>query len=311
MNLEVLKATALAKSGRAGLIVQKNAPEILIGIGITSLVGALGATVYGTIKALEMKNQLEQALTVIEAVHDNKEFGKDYTEENYVNDRNQAMVLFALGMVKAYGPAVLLALLSTGAFLGSHKIMKGRNVALVGAYQLAVKSYNAYRERVINEFGPEVDNYIRTQKSVEGLQVLDKKKKPVAWDDLEADTEAFYAVPSMYAAYFDENSVYWKRNPTMNEFFLRAQQSAANDLLEARGHVFLNEVYDMLGLPRTQAGAIVGWVKPKEVNVADYPGDGWIDFNIYNPFNASFVNKIQQDQILLDFNVDGVIYTLI
>ena len=67
----------------------------------------------------------------------------------------------------------------------------------------------------------------------------------------------------------------------------------------------------MLGIPRTATGAVCGWVKPENVEAADYPGDGWITFDIYNPHNSSFVNKIRQEKILLDFNVDGIIYDLI
>ena len=87
--------------------------------------------------------------------------------------------------------------------------------------------------------------------------------------------------------------------------FLNGQQNFANDLLQARGHVFLNEVYDMLGIPRSQAGAVVGWVKEF--------GDGYVDFGIFDGKTSqarSFVNG-EERNILLDFNVAGVIYDLI
>jgi hypothetical protein len=76
-------------------------------------------------------------------------------------------------------------------------------------------------------------------------------------------------------------------------------------MLQARGHVFLNEVYDALGIPRSQAGAVVGWVRGQ--------GDGYIDFGLFNSENdraRDFVNGYERS-ILLDFNVNGVIYDLI
>ena len=91
--------------------------------------------------------------------------------------------------------------------------------------------------------------------------------------------------------------------------FLRAQQQYANDKLIAQGHLFLNEVYDMLGLPRTKAGAIVGWVYDDNNAV----GDNFVDFGIYDVHRETardFVNGYERS-ILLDFNVDGVIYDLI
>lgn len=82
-----------------------------------------------------------------------------------------------------------------------------------------------------------------------------------------------------------------------------------NDLLRSRGHVFLNEVYDCLGIPRTKAGQIVGWVYSKDNPV----GDNYIDFGIYDvykPAIADFVNGYERS-ILLDFNPDGNIWELI
>ena len=91
--------------------------------------------------------------------------------------------------------------------------------------------------------------------------------------------------------------------------FLKRQQDYANDRLKAKGHLFLNEVYDMLGIDRTKAGQIVGWVYDE-----DHPvGDNFVDFGIYDytkPANVRFVNGNERT-ILLDFNVDGPIYGLI
>ena len=69
-------------------------------------------------------------------------------------------------------------------------------------------------------------------------------------------------------AIFDKGSHMWNRNGTYNLMFLRSQERYCNDILRNRGHIFLNEVFDMLGLPRTKLGQIVGWYynenSPKE-----------------------------------------------
>ena len=73
--------------------------------------------------------------------------------------------------------------------------------------------------------------------------------------------------------------------------------------------MFLNEAYDQLGIPRTKAGAVVGWV----YNEKDPVGDNYIDFGIYDPKDEKardFVNGYER-VILLDFNVDGYILDLI
>ena len=90
--------------------------------------------------------------------------------------------------------------------------------------------------------------------------------------------------------------------------FLRDQQRYMNDLLKTRGHVYLNEVYDALGFPRTKEGQIIGWLYDEN----DPTLHNYIDFGIYDHMNANsedFVNGYTRD-ILLDFNPDGNILSL-
>lgn len=101
---------------------------------------------------------------------------------------------------------------------------------------------------------------------------------------------------SKYARFFDASSRDWQVNNELNMFYLKTQQNYANDLLKSRGHLFLNEVYDFLGMPRTKEGTIVGWLRGK------FDGDGFVDFMIPDPSKQDF-----KSGILLDFNVDGVI----
>ena len=90
--------------------------------------------------------------------------------------------------------------------------------------------------------------------------------------------------------------------------FLNSQQKYANDLLKAQGYLFLNDVYKALGLEPTKAGQIVGWV----YNPDNPVGDNYVDFGIYDVSNErkrAFVNGYEEN-ILLDFNVDGNIWDL-
>lgn len=109
---------------------------------------------------------------------------------------------------------------------------------------------------------------------------------------------------SMYAMYFDKESPYWNNNSEMNKMFLISRQEYANDILRHRGHLFLNEVYDILGLPRSSAGAVVGWV----YDVDNPIGDNYVDFGLCNIDDNVEENS---DAILLDFNVDGCILSYV
>jgi hypothetical protein len=61
----------------------------------------------------------------------------------------------------------------------------------------------------------------------------------------------------------------------------------------------------MLGIPHSQAGAVVGWIEGE--------GDSFVDFGIFDikdEQKRDFVNGYERN-ILLDFNVAGVIYDMI
>lgn len=107
---------------------------------------------------------------------------------------------------------------------------------------------------------------------------------------------------SPYARWFNETCLGWNNIPENNLMFLRYQQNHANDMLKSRGYIFLNEVYDMLGIPRTKAGQVIGWVFDPDNPV----GDNYVDFGLFDTRNEDFVNGYI-NSVLLDFNVDGAI----
>ena len=85
--------------------------------------------------------------------------------------------------------------------------------------------------------------------------------------------------------------------------YLKNQQAYANDLLKSRGYLFLNEVYEILGFPRTAAGQQIGWIYDEKHPI----GDNFVDFGLYNMTNEqtnNFVNGYERS-VLLEFNHDG------
>lgn len=120
-------------------------------------------------------------------------------------------------------------------------------------------------------------------------------------DEISKDRKIIEPVSS-YAKWFNNTCMGWINNPEYNLTFLRCQQNYMNDILRKNGHVFLNDVYQALGINKTQAGQLVGWVYDEKNPV----GDNYIDFGLMNKNNSDFVNGLTSDA-LLDFNVDGVI----
>lgn len=288
-----LKQLATRSIGRTSLILKKYSPEILTGVGIATGVAAGVLAVRATLKVEPVIEKIQEDLAKVNDLQENSE---NLDPKVVANLKGRVYGIGLLELTKLYWPAVSLGAASIGCIIGAHGIMKKRNAALVVAYNAVEKSFSEYRDRVASKLGEDEEKSIRYD--VQENEVVDEetgKKKVV--------TTVGSGHISPYAKFFDEYSQYWDRNAEYNLIFLRAQQNYANDRLNARGHLFLNEVYESLGIPHTQAGAVVGWTISKD-------GDNFVDFGIYDISNdkaREFVNGIEKS-ILLDFNVDGVIY---
>lgn len=309
MNALSKITTVLSKmTGRTGLALKAASPEILLYVGLAGTIGATVLACRATLKVeavLEKHNdQVEKIHTVHDQVQNGEIAAEEYTETDYKKDLVLTYAQTAGGFIKLYGPSVALGVASFALIIGGHSILKKRNIALIAAYQTLEKGFAAYRKRVVEEFGEEKDymfkNNLRKETIVEEVTDEKGKTKMVKKEVLVPQDPNSH---SIYAKFFDESSCEFQKSPDYNFSFLKTQQAYWNNMLQIRGHVFLNEVYDALDIPRTQAGAVVGWVLNKD-------GDNFIDFGIFDGDRAKvrdFVNGYEK-AILLDFNVDGVVY---
>lgn len=110
---------------------------------------------------------------------------------------------------------------------------------------------------------------------------------------------------------FDAANINWEGpvdgvlNNAFNKIFLNCQQNYANDRLNARGFVFLNELYHQLGFEHTRAGAVLGWML--ESDDPDFPVTGFVDLGLYSEASKDFMEG-RSNSITLTFNCDGVIF---
>lgn len=270
------------------LKTKKQSPHIFFVAGVA---GVVGAGVLACKATLKLDKTLDEAK---HDVQDVKDLYSDSTKEReYYKDLGAVYFKHSLKLARLYGPAIAVGSVSVASLTGSHVQLTKRNTALTATVAGLAKAYDDYRERVAAELGEDREKQIHAGVTEE-THTIDGKKQTV---------EKFSEGHSNYARFFDDFSPYWQKDPELNRIFLNCQLNYFNYQLQARGHVFLNEVYDALGLERSQAGSVVGWV-------LDGDGDGYIDFGIFDLQNASFVNNVERS-ILLDFNVDGVIYDLI
>lgn len=292
------------KFHHAGLKLKKHSPEILVVAGV---VGVVTSTVMACKATTRVSAVLETAKSDIEDIHYAVEHPEAVKEEYTVEDSKKDLAIVytktGIELVKLYAPSVLLGALSITSILTSHNIMRKRNVAIAAAYATVDKGFKAYRSRVVERFGEELDKELKynlKKAEIEEIVVDEDGKETIVKKTV---TVADCNDHSIYARFFDDGCAGWDKDAEFNLMFLKHQQAQANDLLRSRGYLFLNEVYDMLGIPRTKAGQVVGWVYDEDSDL----GDNFVDFGIYDIHNEKardFVNGYERT-ILLDFNVDG------
>ena len=294
---------------RFGLQIKKHSPEILVVAGV---VGGVTAAVMACKATTKLERILDESKKEIDAIHYAKEhpeeLKEEYTQEDATKDLAIAYTKTGIELVKLYGPSVALGALSVAGILTSNSIHRKRNIALAAAYTAVDTSFKKYRGAVLERFGEQLDKELRYNiktVEVEEKEIDEKGKEKTVKKTIEVvDPNTF----SEYSRIYDDGDLGWDPDPEYTLMFLKHTQSHMNNLLSSRGHLFLNEVYDALGIPRTKAGQIVGWIyDPKN---PDHKGDNFVDFGLYTKANKAFIETYEKVAIL-DFNVDGPIYKLI
>lgn len=302
-KLSAVKVAITSKAGRQILLGQKHSPAILFGTGV---VGVVATTVLASKATLQLEDVLiENENKQRDARRLLEKHAPNYTATDYTRDMTILKSRLVTDIGRLYGPTIIVGVLSIGALAGSHVILNKRNAGLAAAYTALDKGFNEYRERVTALVGPEKERELR----------FDSETREVAKDtengtEIETITTATGSGASPYAKFFcKDTSQSWSPQSEYNVFFLRSVQTYMNDKLRANGHLFLNEVYDALGLDRTTAGAVTGWVYNNKNG-----GDNYVDFGIFEDKNSErFIDFVhgREGGIWLDFNVDGVVYNLI
>lgn len=308
MKFNDIMASASRTFSKVSLQGKKYAPEVMVVVGVVGVVASTVMACKATTKAgaivEDTKDQMDQIHEVAET------HAEEYSEDDMKKDTVIVYTQTAVKFAKLYGPAVILGAASIACILGSHHILSKRNAALAAAYATVDKGFKEYRGRVIERFGKELDKELRY--NVKAKDFEETVVNEETGEETKVTNTVNVADPndySDYARFFDDGCTGWTKDSEQNLYFLKCQQNYANERLQKKGYLFLNDVYEMLGIPKTKAGQIVGWIYDKKNPV----GDNFVDFGIYNMNREKardFVNGYERT-ILLDFNVDGNILDLI
>lgn len=299
--------------GTVGYTLKKFSPEILLGLGITGVVGGTVLACKATLKYEEILDEHREQMEKVEEALELADAGEaEYSIEEANKDRRKIMVRTAFKFVKLYGPSASLMATSIGCILCSYRIISKRNVALMAAYKVLEETFNKYRGRVIEELGEARDaHFMYGTETVEDVKTTvdeNGKKKKVVEQREEiipgANLSGFARMfepekPDQYGGW--HGSTQWSPVHDYNLSFLTAKEQHFNDQLVVKGFVTINDVYSELGFPCTEAGMVCGWRYKSE------RGDGYISFRPFG-IDGNWATGKDGDPIVLDFNIDGVIF---
>lgn len=209
---------------RAKLFVTRHSPEILVGIGLTGMIGTTVLAVKATPKALkliEQKKAEEQTdkLTVIDTVKTTW---------------------------KCYVPAVVTGVTSAACIIGASSVHIKRNAALATAYKLSETAMAEYREKVVETLGE------RKEQTIQDKVDADRVKKAAAQSDeviLTTGGKTLCLDPT--SGRFFEHDI--------DRIKDAANELNSQMLHDTFGYASLNDFYDAIDLPHTDVGDMIGW----------------------------------------------------
>ena len=292
---------------KAKRVIGAHSPEILI---VTGTVAVIGGVVLACKETLHLEEIISDHENTMYKINEQKRIvdgypqnRAEYTDKMVTHDKIVTITKTTGKIIRLYAPATSTLVFGMGCMIGAYGIMKKRNIALMAAYKALEAQFNEYRRRVIEKDGEEADFEFRNglKKSDTDVDNSDIKKNDlISIDGHDA---------SMYAKFFDESNPHYVKDADMNLTFINSMEQLANHRLHSKGFLLLNDVYDMLGIPRTCAGAHVGWLSK------EYGGkDGYVDFCIKQVWRNPAMNEARRNflegyerSVFLDFNVDGVV----
>lgn len=274
--------------GKIKLGAKRNAPELLLGAGLLTGTACMVMTGRQTIKAQSiLEDSSETKANLAEYFADGV-----ITEEEYRQEIVRHYSKLALSLAKEYAvPAALYAATVTCVF-SSYNIQKKRQLALSAALASCTAAYTTLVGKLKNGAA----HGLTAKDVLEGYEmkeVVDPETGEITHEKVKGEPIS----TDLYKVRFDRYSTAWEKDKFQNECTLKSEENWANDVLRLQGYLFLNDVYDRLGLPRTRAGQVVGWLYQGE-------GDGFVDFGVTDCESYDDV-RYDSNAFDLNFNVDG------
>lgn len=276
--------------------LRKHSPEILTGLGIA---GVVSGTIMACVATTKLEKTLEPHKKHLDDIHANP----NPDEKEHRKEVVKAYGKTAWSLAKLYGPAVAVEGAGIACILKSDHIMRGRNAALAAAFSSLSTAFDSYKKSVAEKIGEEAEKEIRYGIHEEEIdeEYEDKKGKVKTRKKVVKTMDKKPRSP--WARFYADGCDGWSKDPGANGLTLQIKQDFLNKRLQARGYLFLNEVYEYLGIPPIREGQYLGWY----YDPSDESLQNCVDFGIFDCHDikkCQFINGVE-DTVIVDFNIDG------
>ncbi len=301
MKFNQIKTIVSTSVARTKFAVKQHSPEITLAVGIA---GVIGSTIMACKATTKLSTVLKAHELNVTTANNLLAEGDDsvYSKDDRDKDLFIMTVQTGVEIAKLYAPALILGSLSIMSIMTSHRILRQRAAAMAAAYTALDSEFKRYRKNVVDKYGEEADKMLKhglQEKTITELSVnpetgeVEENEKTV--NTTEDD------IPDVFSS---DTARGYSKSESYNELFLEGQQNILNDMLASRGYLYLNEVYERLGMDPTRKGQVCGWIYYNDG--ANDNGDNYVDFRKQA---ISIVNKNgeQETAWILDFNHDGII----
>lgn len=319
MLLKNVGTVVVSTAHRLGFWTRRKSPELLI---VGSIITAGASVILAAKATTHIEKIVKPANDKIKVIHDKMNDDSKIASGEYsiAEGRKELVGVYSKTgweLTKLYGPSALAFSLSVASLLGSHKIMKGRNVALAAMYTTLENGYKGYRERVRAKIGETAEKEIFRNIYPEETLVTETDKKGNEKEVTKNVKTAHMDPDSDYGYLFDSSNPDWNRNGRLNIDYLLGKEKYLNQRLIAQGYLFLYDVYNELGIEpgfigekKLQASKVVGWIYDPE----DPERDNYVSFGLADAMGnltADAMEMLRQGErnVWLEFNPDGDILT--
>ena len=270
---------------------KKYAPELLLG---GALVSGTACIITASKATLKTKNSMdahkERKLEIA-----TKADSEIITSEEAKDEMRKEIVKVGLELAKEYAIPFSLYAATIGCVFGSYKVQKSRLQALSTTLAAMSAAYSSLVMRLKNG----AENGLTAEEVLQGKFVCKVENEDGTVEDYTTTVKNPYDNPFRFR--FDRYSTVWNPHHCSNETILMSELNWCNNLLQIQGYLFLNDVLDRLGIPRTKAGQILGWRTNGD-------GDGYVDFGVVDCATLTGA-RYDDNAFELNFNVDGDILT--